>query len=83
MPKRRYINARYYLERIFTRQREIIERQADLRKEWVELEAQRLLLEDRAEVLTAYDWQSRHHFPLVTELRLLNRIKGAIRPNAL
>lgn len=67
MPKRRYINAKALLERIYGQRRRITTRQAELLDEWLRLEEAKVLLEDRAEVLVAYDWQSRHHFPLLAE----------------
>lgn len=68
MPKRRYLNAKAMLERIWAADRKLALRQQELLEELDGVIERRALLADRADLLTAYDWQSRHHFPLVAEM---------------
>lgn len=68
MPKRKYIAVRPLLERIYSQQRRILARRDELIAELDALGERYALLDDRAEALVAYDWQSRHGFPLVDEM---------------
>lgn len=72
MPKRRYINTQHYLTQIYAQQRIIADQIS-------ELIARYELLEDRADVLIAYDWQSRHHFPLVADLSIKEGLSAPTR----